>query len=301
MAEVVPPYRRIVADVRRRIETGQLRQGDRIPSVRAITRQWGVAIATATKVHAVLREEGLTIARPGVGTVVAGPARRSDHELTRARIVSTAIAIADTDGLAELSMRRIATALGAATMSLYRYVQSRDDLMLAMIDTTLGELRLPMPHPARWRDSLEICARLEWALFQRHPWLGPSMSLARPQLVPNAMRLSEWVMAAFDRTPVPLDQRMYIQILLFTFVRGLASALEPEIDAVRDSGLTADEWMASQAATISRLIKTDGMSHFQQLATLDFDFNLDKLFEFGLTRLLDGIDLLVSAQPGSLR
>src|SRR3954468_2630132 len=122
VTETVPPYRQIVSEVRRRIEAGELRPGDRVPSARAITRQWGVAIATATKVHAALRDEGLTVARPGVGTVVAGPAPRRDHDLTEERIVAAAIAIADADGLAELSMRRIATDLGVATMSLYRHV-----------------------------------------------------------------------------------------------------------------------------------------------------------------------------------
>jgi AcrR family transcriptional regulator len=300
VAEAVPPYRRIVADVRQRIEAGELRPGDRVPSARAITRQWGVAIATAIKAHAALREEGLTVARPGVGTVVAGPRPRRDHDLSRERIVATAVAIADADGLAELSMRRIATALDVATMSLYRHVQSRDDLLLAMIDAAIGELRLPTRRPTGWRASLQLCARLEWALFQRHPWLAPSMSLTRPQLAPNAMRRSEWVMAAFDGTLVPLDQRMYIQILLFTFVRGLATALQPETDALRDSGLTAAEWMQSQAATFAQVVSTRDMPHFQQLAAVDFDFDLDKLFEFGLSRLLDGLDVFVTTHRDRL-
>src|SRR3954469_25210457 len=111
MTEAVPPYRRIVREVRRRIESGELRPGDRAPSARAITREWGVAIATATKAHAALREEGLTVSRPGVGTVVAGPAPRRDHELTRDRVVAAAIAIADAEGMAEVTMRRLAAAL----------------------------------------------------------------------------------------------------------------------------------------------------------------------------------------------
>lgn len=293
MGEAVPPYRRIVAEVRRRIEAGDLRPGDRVPSARAITKEWGVAIATATKAHAALREEGLTVSRPGVGTVVAGRAPRREHELTRERIVATAIAISDAEGLAELSMRRIATTLGVATMSLYRHVPSRDDLTLAMIDAALGDLRLPARHPAGWRAGLELCARLEWALFQRHPWLGPLMSLTRPQMAPNAVRLSEWVMGAFDGTPLPLIQRMYVQVLLFSFVRGLASALEPEVEAMRESGLTADEWMAAQTSTMDALVNTAGMTHFQQLAVEGFDLDLDRLFEFGLARLLDGIEVLV--------
>jgi DNA-binding transcriptional regulator YhcF (GntR family) len=289
-----PPYRRIVDDVRRRIEAGDLRPGDRVPSARAITREWGVAIATATQAHAALREEGLTVARPGVGTVVAGPSAARDRELTLPRIVAAAIALADRDGLSDLSMRRLAGDLGVATMSLYRHVPSRDDLLLSMIDTTIGSIELPPRPPRGWRPALALAARREWALFQRHPWLGPSMSLTRPQMAPNAMRLTEWVLAAFDGTRLIFAERMYVQVLIFSFVRGLASALEPEVEAQRDSGLTADEWMRTQEETLARLVRSDAFPHFQALAEEEFDLDLDLLFEFGLARLLDGVELLVT-------
>jgi AcrR family transcriptional regulator len=290
------PYRQIVHEVRRRIEAGELRPGDRVPSARAITREWGVAIATATKVHAALREAGLTVARPGVGTVVAGPTARADPELTRERVVRAAIAIADADGLAELSMRRIATALGVSTMSLYRHVPSRDELVVAMIDEAIGEVHLPDRHPREWRRSLELVARLEWTAFQRHPWLGPSMSLTRPQMVPRGMRLSEWVMASFEGTALTLSERMFVQILLFSFVRGVASALEPEAEAMRDSGLTADEWMATQAGSFAEVMDAGQLPNFRALTTQEFDYDLDGLFEFGLARLLDGLEPWVASR-----
>jgi AcrR family transcriptional regulator len=290
-----PPYRRIVSEVRRRIASGELRPGDRVPSARAITKEWGVAIATATKAHAALREEGLTVARAGVGTVVAGPAPRREHELTRERIVAAAIALADAEGLAELTMRRIASALGVATMSLYRHVPSRDDLMLAMIDAAIGDLRLPARHPRGWRAGLELSARLEWAMFQRHPWLAPSMSLTRPQMAPNGMRLSEFVLAAFDGTRLTMSERMYVQILLFSFVRGVASSLEPEAEAIRESGLTDEQWMESQESSYARVLRDHPMPHLREL-TEGFDFSLDTLFEFGLARFLDGIELFVTAR-----
>ena len=296
MTDTEPPYRRIVREIRRRIEAGELRPGDRVPSARAITKEWGVAVATATKAHAALREEGLTIARPGVGTVVAGPAPRRDHELTRDRIVAAAITIADADGLAELSMRRIAGALGVSTMSLYRHLPGKDDLTLAMIDAALGELPLPDRHPPGWRSALELAARLEWAGFQRHPWLASSMSLTRPQMALNAMRLSEWVMAAFDGTRLPLPDRMYVQVLIFTFVRGVASALEPEAEAIRDSGITNEQWMAEQAGTVVAMMDRHAMTNFRQLLSVEFDFDLEILFEFGLGRLLDGLEPWIRAR-----
>jgi len=285
----VHPYRRIVEDVRRRIEAGELKPGDKVPSARQITSEWGVAIATATKAHATMREEGLTVARPGVGTVVAGPAPRRDHELTRERIVAAAIAIADADGMAELSMRHIAGRLGVSTMALYRHVPGKEELTLAMIDAAIGEVRLPPKPPPNWRAALELVSRQEWRAFQRHPWLASSMSLTRPQMAPNAMQVTEWVMAVFDGTRLTLQDRLYIQILLFSFVRGVASALEPEAEAIQETGMTNDQWMDAQTATFMAHMEVGEMSHIRELAGQEFDFDLTMLFEFGLGRLLDGL------------
>ena len=68
-----PPYLRIVAGLRQQIADGHLAPGDRLPSIRRIAKDWGVALATATKALTVLREQGVVHARPRVGTVVAAP------------------------------------------------------------------------------------------------------------------------------------------------------------------------------------------------------------------------------------
>ena len=68
-----PPSVRIAAELRAQIERGELAPGERVPSAREITRRWGVAIATATRVLAALRDDGLVRAIPGVGTVVVAP------------------------------------------------------------------------------------------------------------------------------------------------------------------------------------------------------------------------------------
>src|ERR1700730_4063905 len=105
-----PPSVRIASEIRHRIASGQLRAGDRVPSARQITQEWGVAIATATRVLATLRQEGLVRAVPGVGTIVDAPipapppraprrreAREAEPELTPERVVRAAIGVADAE------------------------------------------------------------------------------------------------------------------------------------------------------------------------------------------------------------
>jgi DNA-binding transcriptional regulator YhcF (GntR family) len=297
---LVPPYRRIADQIRARIEAGELVPGDRVPSSRAITREWGVAIATATKALAALRDEGLTVPRPGVGTVVARTkVPRKERDLTLERVVRAAIAIADAHGMGELSMRRVAAELGVATMSLYRHVPSKDELVLLMIDVAFGEQLLPAELPAGWRASLELAARVQWSAFRRHPWLAPSMSLTRPQMSPNAMRLTEWVLASFDGTGLTLEDRMYAHILMFSFVRGVASALEPEAEAIRETGLTNDQWIEERGESFESLIDAHAMANFREVTRDGFDFDLDALFRFGLDRLLDGLEVFVRAKISS--
>src|SRR4051794_4537930 len=125
------PYRRIAADIARRIASGEFAPGTRIPSTRQLMAEHGVAMATATKVLATLREEGLVEAVRGVGTVVGrAPPEGPDRE----RVIATAVLIADAEGLHGLSMRRLAGQLGIPTMSIYRHVADREDLILLMMD-----------------------------------------------------------------------------------------------------------------------------------------------------------------------
>lgn len=185
-----PPYLRIAREIRRRVEEGELAPGERVPSTRGIAKEWGVALATATKALTHLRLEGTVETKPRVGTVVAaGPGttsrgrrtppsgtpavppsvRPDDQELTLDRIVRTAIDIADTEGLQALSMRGVAARLGVAAMSPYRYVTGKDDLILLMADTAFGEQTYPATPPDGWRARLELGARTLWSLHRLHP------------------------------------------------------------------------------------------------------------------------------------
>ncbi|MFE6499911.1 TetR/AcrR family transcriptional regulator C-terminal domain-containing protein [Kitasatospora sp. NPDC057738] len=307
----LPPYARIAAELRHRIEVGELRPGDRVPSTRAVTQRWGVAMATATKALAVLRQEGLVRAVPGVGTVVCAAPRApraargaadrrtegpSEESAARRRLVLAGIAIADAEGVAALTMRRLAAELGTSAMSLYRHVQNRDQLLALMVDAAYAQAPLPTPAPPHWRSCLDLSARAQWRLYQEHPWLAATMNLARPLLAPNGMRHIEWALAALEGLGLDADTRMHAAVSLFGFVRGCAVDLAAEQAAGQASGVTGDQWMQVQEGRMAALL-SDGTFPAFTAARADPGLGLsaESLFTFGLDRHLDGLAALIAA------
>ncbi|MFD9961170.1 TetR/AcrR family transcriptional regulator C-terminal domain-containing protein [Amycolatopsis sp. NPDC058986] len=294
-----PPYRRIVTEIRRRIAAGELAPGARVPSTRQIVKDWGVAMATATKVLATLRDEGVVVTRPGAGTVVAeAPERRvpkREAELSRESIVRAAVRIADTEGIGALAMRRIASELGVATMALYRHVPKKDDLVLEMADLVLGEVTFPATPPEGWRAQLELLATRQWQLFRRHPWLAQALSVTRPQPLPNLLDHAEWAVRALDGHGLAHSTIMYAHITLFNYVRATALNFEWEAEAEAGSARSDEEWLAEHEPVLFELIAQGRYPSFAAvIARGDFDFELDRLFGFGLQRLLDGYGTLIA-------
>jgi DNA-binding transcriptional regulator YhcF (GntR family) len=290
-----PPYARIAGELRRRIEAGELAPGDRVPSTRAITQRWGVAMATATKALAALRQEGLVRAVPGVGTVVAdtAPQARSarpsaDDPAVRTRIVRAAIALADAEGTAGLTMRQVAAELGMPTMSLYRHVANKEQMISLMVDTAFASEPLPTRPPEGWRARLELSAAIQWRLYQAHPWLAASLNLSRPLLVPHGMRHIEWALAALDGLGLDANTRMHAAVTLFGYVRGQAIDTEPEARATRSSGITGEQWMDAQHDRMTALLAQGRLPHFASVAG-ETALSSTSLYEFGLTTLLDGL------------
>ncbi|MFF2074343.1 TetR/AcrR family transcriptional regulator C-terminal domain-containing protein [Kitasatospora sp. NPDC058162] len=329
------PSERITDELRRRIVAGELEPGARVPSTRRIMQEWGVAMATATKVLNRLREDGLVRALPGVGTVVAegptaagGPAARppvtapaaaaaptapaaapaaaggrrgkgGERELGRERIVAVAVRVADTEGLAALSMRRVATELGVATMSLYRHVPGKDELLRLMLDKAFGEQPPPEAPAPDWRTGLDGIARLQWRIYRSHPWLASTMSFTRPVLAPDAALHTERSIAALAGTGLSMAEMAQASVSLAAFTCGLAVHFEREAQAEQDSGMSADEWMDRLDDQDHDRLMTDP-ERFPMFDALnrgpEIDMSLDALFEFGLARMLDGVGALIAAR-----
>lgn len=287
-----PPYRRIAADLADRIASGELAPGARIPSTRQLMTEYGVAMATATKVLATLRERGLAEPVRGVGTVVATASASRAPSPDREQVVATAVAIADVEGLHGLSMRRLAGHLGIPTMAIYRYVADREELVLFMIDKVMADNPPPALTPGRdgWRVCLEAVAQLHWAMYRRHTWLAQALSFTRPLPAPHAMAHTEWMMRALDGRGLDLNAQFTAAVTVANYVRGTAVNLAEEAQAEQDSGLTDTQWMKAHEERIGTALADGRLPLMTRFITADnAAWDLDMLFDFGLQRLLDGL------------
>jgi len=295
-----PPYQRIVAEIRARILAGDLRPGDRIPSTRAIAQRWGVAVATATRVMATLRDDGLVETKVGSGTVVSirtsqratRTVNAAKRALSRKHVVHAAVAIADAEGLDAVSMRRLAADLGVGPMSLYRHVENKDELVTLMTEEVFGESELPIPGPDGWRAKLELISRRQWELCRRHLWLPRAVSFTRPLLVPTMMAHTEWTLRAIDGLGLPMSTRIREALTLHSLVLTAAMSMADEVEAEQETGVTLDRWWLTQQKRADELLQSGRFPLLATVAGAEVS-DADGLFEYGLARHLDGFAALV--------
>lgn len=122
--------------------------------------------------------------------------RRPPAPLSRQAIVDAALTLADAEGLEAVSVRRVASELGAGPMRLYGYVGSKDELLALLVDRVYGEIELPLGG-GDWRAGLRTIAHGTERAARRHPWFV-SIAAAHPPQGPNGLRLLEGALAAVD-------------------------------------------------------------------------------------------------------
>jgi AcrR family transcriptional regulator len=239
------------------------------------------------------------------------PSRGPRPGLTVETIVRAAIDIADADGLTGLSMRRVAAALDAGTMSLYTYVPGKAELLDVMLDTVIGELPLPLPADQGWRAALEARARQDWALFERHPWVL-RISPARAVLGPNEVAVFDASLQAVAGLPLRGRDMVAVISTLADYVRGAAQRAIEAGQAPQRTGISDDQWWLARAPLLEKVIDA---RRFPAVASMDAAGGFDQPvsdagyteqqalddFEFGLQRVLDGIAVLVGERSAAPR
>ncbi|MBD5786546.1 TetR/AcrR family transcriptional regulator C-terminal domain-containing protein [Cellulosimicrobium terreum] len=169
--------------------------------------------------------------------VAERPERAPKRELSIERIVEAAIDIADADGLGAVSMAKVAQRLGFTTMSLYRYVTSKDDLLLLMQEAALDVEYPPAHEPPDWRAELREWAQFTMAVFASHPWFLDIPITGAP-LTPNNLRGADRGLRALRSTPLDEEEMMSVILLVSGYARNAARL---QTDLARAGGDRIDE------------------------------------------------------------
>jgi hypothetical protein len=121
------------------------------------------------------------------------------------------------------------------------------------------------------------------------------VSLTRPQLAPNGMQFTEWMLRALDGLGLTPLEMLEASLTIVGFGQGIAMAFDFERQAERETGISSEEWMQGQEAQAARLFATGRFPMIARVgAEPDLDVELEHLFEFGLGVVLDGIERLVA-------
>jgi AcrR family transcriptional regulator len=214
----------------------------------------------------------------------AMPRRGPRPTLTLAAIAGAGIAIADADGLAALTMQRVAERLGVTKMALYRYVPGKAELVALMIELGVGVP--PAGRPDDWRSALDGWARAMFARFHAHPW-SLEATLGVRVVGPNELGWLEYAIAAMDGTGLSGAERLDVAVTLLGHVRNLAqqvAAIPGPAEAALESSLGMlvkgrEDRFPAVASALASAAAGDGQ---------------DQGLGFGVGLILDGVALLVA-------
>lgn len=226
------------------------------------------------------------------------PSRGPKPGLTLDRIVTTAVAVADAEGLGAVSMRRLSTELGAGTMTLYRYVPGKAELLDLMLDRVLGE---PLTAgtadvPDDWRTAIDSMARTYLDNLRTHPWLL-KINQARTVLGPSALRGLELALTGLRGMGLRDPELIAVIITVNSFVEGLARTQSHAVEAVQQTGLSDADFWEDQRPYLERAMLSGEYPMMAGMAEDTFSADFDH-FEFGLRRLIDGFEVLVGERAG---
>ncbi|WP_238154734.1 TetR/AcrR family transcriptional regulator [Kribbella soli] len=218
------------------------------------------------------------------------PRRGPKPSLTLDDIVAAAIAIADAEGLAAVSMARVAERLGNSTMALYRHLKSKDDLLVIMSDAAI-ERPEPMPEGVDWRTGLTFWADGVLTAIRRHPWYA-KVPISGPPAGPNNLAWFDSALGVLKDTGLPEEAKVGVVMGLITYVQGeirmafdLAAGYAENPDAFQRFGSTLRR--VADPRVYPAVARTVDAGVFDEVGSFEEDNEAD--FDFGLQLYLDGV------------
>jgi AcrR family transcriptional regulator len=227
------------------------------------------------------------------------PTKGPKPSLTLERIVGAGVKVAETDGLAAVSMSRVAAQLGASTMALYRYVTNKDELLALMMDAAMGPPPEGVPTGEGWREGLTRWGRAEHAVLLSKPWLL-RVALSAPPITPNQIAWLEWGLSCLRDTGLPAHQKMSVVLVLSSYVWRATTIESDLIEAAKAAGSTVEKATAGFGQILAKLADPRRFPEVHAaIAEGAFDDEAaaaDHEFVFGLERILDGVEVLIGRQ-----
>lgn len=232
------------------------------------------------------------------------PSRGPKPGLTPDDVVRAAMAIAEEEGLAAVSMHAVAAKLGFTTMALYRYFPSKEALYDAIVDAGMGQPPRPTEpnSPGDWRAQVTEWAHAKRAMLISRPWLAELPFVAAPH-GPNWLSWLEAVAEPLSHTGLSAPDIGQMLSIIDGYTRG-ASDTAISLARARARGITDEEWAAAVGADLGRAIGDPRFPTFSAILTTPSagkPLTLDESFDFGLQRVLDGIELYVESTTAKSR
>ena len=213
--------------------------------------------------------------------------------LTRERVLRAAVALADRDGVASLSMRRLAKQLGVEAMSLYHHVASKDALLDGMVDHVFSEIDLPAGDKD-WKAAMRRRAISARAALRRHPWAIALME-SRSTPGPANLRHHDAVIGCLRQAGFSVALTAHAYSILDAYIYGFAlQEASLPFDTPEETAELAQSIMAGFPAA-------DAYPNLAELATrhvLQPGYDYGDEYEFGLSLILDGLERAASAPGG---
>ncbi len=222
-------------------------------------------------------------------------------------IVAAAIRIADAEGLEAVSMAHVADQLGFTTMSLYRHVTSKEELLQLMWNASAQGAEGLVITGEDWRDRLRMWAMVQRSMIDQHPWIT-QMPMAAPPMAPNSLTFVERGLEAMDDTGLTDADKLRVIGLISSYTLSEARMAHDAARAARQAQAAAAQGEPLPAWTWEALVRdvADQQTYprLHQLAwsaSIGDDptgFNEQEEFRFGLDRILDGVEVLIrTARP----
>jgi TetR/AcrR family transcriptional regulator, tetracycline repressor protein len=209
------------------------------------------------------------------------PSRAERRPLTRDAIVDAALRVLDREGMAGLSMRKLAQELDVGAASLYWHVRDKEELLGLLLDRIVGEAQLPDPDPENWREVLKETARENRRLLQRHRDAA-QISLGRIPVGPHSMPVMERNLAILRASGLPARVIALAADMFALYVGGYAF----------EESMGSPQTDTKQLAEYFRSLPADEFPTLVELADELTEGGADERFEFALELLVRGLEAM---------